>query len=154
MNKVLKRSLTTAAVVLVLGGAAASPFLAESVEHERVCGSLFGSVDAALESFDVLGAAPAGAVAQGGRERSCTDTDDHHASVGRSYRLASGQGSPGQVESFYHDLAVRHGWRPIPGGGDDGCVVKEAGGAEVSLNVRFDPEAAGVYAVSASTWPC
>ncbi|MCA2188660.1 hypothetical protein [Nonomuraea cavernae] len=157
MKRVLGCSLVAVAGLLVVAGLAAGPLISELWEHRRVCSKNYDSVEAALASFDVLDAAPTGAAPTGERDRGCTDTDDHHATISRSYRLPGQHGSPKDVESFYQDLALRNDWTLLPteGSADEPrCMVKEVEGAEVSLNLWFDPESEDTFEVSASTWPC
>ncbi|WP_219470352.1 hypothetical protein [Nonomuraea rhizosphaerae] len=144
--------MITAAVLPAVAGAVAAPLLLEIKEHRSICGAQYDSVEAALTSFDVLDAAPAGAVAAGGRDRDCGDTDDHHATISRSYRTPRQDGSPGGIESFYRNLALRNGWRLLPAQGE--CVVKDVENTQVNLVVWVDPQRRDTYEVSASTWPC
>lgn len=155
MKRVLGWLLMVGGGLLVLVGIAAIPLLAEVVGHARICGANDDSVEAALTPIDILDAAPAGAVPVGERDHSCTDPDDHHASISRAYRLPGQNGSRGQTESFYRDLALRNGWKLLSvedAGGGPRCVVREADGAEVVLDVSFTSDTS--YEVSASTWPC
>ncbi|MEU6791893.1 hypothetical protein ABZ907_09365 [Nonomuraea wenchangensis] len=154
MKRVFRWGLTVAASLLVVAGLAVMPLLSESREHERICEENFDRIETALASFDVLDAAPAGAAPDGDPDRSCTDTDDHHATISRSYRSTGRHGSREHVESFYRELALRHGWRLLPVG-DSACVAREVDGAEVSLEVSSDLRSEDAsYVVSASTWPC
>ncbi|MFI6814726.1 hypothetical protein ACIBG7_20100 [Nonomuraea sp. NPDC050328] len=116
--------------------------------HRGVCETNFESVEAALAPFDLLRAAPPGAIPLGSPGRSC---DDHHAAVSRTYLPPNG--SRAGVEAFYQCLAARHGWQPHPH--DPECMVKEVDGTEVEFDVWFDPESTeNTYTVTASTWPC
>ncbi len=152
MKRVLGCSLMVVASSLVVAGLAAAPLISDISEHRRICGEHYDSVKAALASFDVPDATPAGE-----RDLGCSDTDDHHATIGRSYRHLGRHGSPKDIESFYRDLARRNGWELLPAGGsadEPRCMVKEIKSAEVSLGVWFDPESADTLEVTASTWPC
>ncbi|MFF5249152.1 hypothetical protein ACFY3V_33155 [Streptosporangium sp. NPDC000095] len=159
MKRVLGWLLMAVAVFLVMAGLAAAPLIFGIGEHRRACGRYYDSIEAALAPFDILDAAPAGVTSDGERDRDCTDTDDHHATISRFYRTSGQHGSRENIESFYRDLALRNGWK-LSSGGDPAaeprCVVKEEPmGAEVSLEVWFDPESKDTsYIVSASTWPC
>ncbi|MFC4006698.1 hypothetical protein ACFOY2_05665 [Nonomuraea purpurea] len=158
MKRVFGWVFIVVASLLALAGLAATPLLSEAWEHGRICEENFDSIETALTSFNVLDAAPADATPNGERDRSCTDTDDHHASISRSYRPAGQHGSREHVESFYRDLALHNGWELLSvGHSADGptCMVKEVDGTEVHLEVWFDPESEDTsYMVSASTWPC
>ncbi|MEU7458085.1 hypothetical protein [Streptosporangium roseum] len=152
MKRVLGCLLMVVVSFLVVAGLAAAPLISEIWEHRRVCGEYYDNIEAALASFDVLDAAPVGEP-----DRSCTDTDDHHATISRSYRLPGQHGSPKDIGSLYRDLALRNGWKLLhPGGSTDepGCMVKEVEGAEVSIEVWSHPDSEDTYEVSATTWPC
>ncbi|MEU6710063.1 hypothetical protein ABZ897_01175 [Nonomuraea sp. NPDC046802] len=158
MKRVFGWVLRVVASLFALAGLAAMPLLSESWEHWRICEENFDGIETALASFDVLDAAPVDAIPNGERDHSCTDTDDHHASISRSYRPTGQHSSREHVESFYRDLALRNGWEPLSvGHSADGptCVVKEVDDAEVRLEVWFDPESENTaYIVSVTTWPC
>ncbi|MER6175306.1 hypothetical protein [Streptosporangium sp. NPDC001681] len=152
MKRVLGCSLMVVASFLVVAGLAAVPLISEIWEHRRVCGEHYDSIETALASLDALNAVP-----DGEPYRSCTDTDDHHATIHRFYRLLEKHGSPKNIESLYRDFALRNGWKLLPAEGsadEPRCMVKEVEGAEVSLEVEFNPELEGIYGVIASTWPC
>ncbi|GAA2205563.1 hypothetical protein GCM10009850_010210 [Nonomuraea monospora] len=154
MKRVFSWVLVAVASLLALAGIAVVPLLSESWEHETVCEKNFDRIETALASFDVLATAPAGTTPDGERDRSCTDTDDHHASISRSYRPAGEHSSRKDIESFYRDLALRNGWKPLSAD-EPTCMAREVDGAEVGLEVWFDPESKDTsYAVIASTWPC
>lgn len=156
MKRMLSCSLMVVASSLVVAGLAA-PLISGGWEHRRACDENYDRVESALTSFDVPDATPAGVALDGERDRECPDTDDHHATVGRSYRLSGQHSSPKDIESFYRDLALRNGWKLLPTEGSADkrrCMVKEVKDAEVSLEVRFDPDSDDTFEVSASTWPC
>ncbi|MGP4104965.1 hypothetical protein [Nonomuraea sp. KM90] len=154
MKKVVRWILVVGVGLLVLIGVALLPLLSDVWEHRRICEANYESVETALVSFNILDTAPAGIEPEGERDRSCTDTDDHHATISRSYRLSGQADSQRVVEDFYRGLALGKGWKPYSIA-ESTCMVMEVDGTEISLDVWFDPESDGTsYTVSASTWPC
>ncbi|MFF5210301.1 hypothetical protein [Streptosporangium sp. NPDC000396] len=156
MKRALGCSLMVVASFLAVAGLVAAPLIGGSGEHRRVCGENYDRIEAALASFDALNAIPAGKP-----DRSCTDTDDHHATISRSYYLPEQHGSPKDVGSLYRDLALRNGWKLLPtegstegSAGEPRCMVKEVEGVEVNLEVWSASKSKDTYEVSASTWPC
>ncbi|MEV4174251.1 hypothetical protein [Nonomuraea sp. NPDC049709] len=154
MKRVVRWILIVGLGLTVLIGIASIPLLSDVWEHRRVCEANFDSVESALVLFDILDTAPAGTAPEGERDRSCTDPDDHHASISRSYRLLGQTVSRQVVEGFYRDLALSKGWKSHSFQGPS-CMVMEVEGTEIGLDVWFDPESDdSSYTVSASTWPC
>ncbi|MER5644857.1 hypothetical protein [Streptosporangium sp. NPDC002524] len=163
LKRVLGWVLLVVAIFMVFAGLAAVPLISDVWEHRRVCGENYESIEAALTPSDLLEAAPAGAVPDEERDRDCTDTDDHHATISRFYHFSRQNGSREDIDSFYRDLALRNGWKLSPGEGPTGevrCVAKESEGAEINFEVSFGSEPEDTssedtsYIVRASTWPC
>ncbi|MFE0150648.1 hypothetical protein ACFWY5_26105 [Nonomuraea sp. NPDC059007] len=111
------------------------------LEDWRRCGEAYDRIEGALTPVDLLALRPPGALARGERESGC-DTDDYFASVEQSYRPGS---SRAEVEPYYREVALRHGWRWVAG--EASCFEK--GGVTFSLLMEGDE-----YVVGASTVSC
>ncbi|WP_141703534.1 hypothetical protein [Planobispora rosea] len=153
MKRVLGCLLMVVAGAVVLGTIPALVIFGEAWEHRSVCNAQYETIEAAMKSVNLLDATPPGAVPDQELYRSCTDPDDHHATISRYYSLTGQHRSPEDIQSFYRDLALLNGWELVSAGDPDdepSCILK----GTLNFEVSFPSELKDTYSVSVSTWPC